>query len=286
VTIDAVLPAPTSQTQRRVATRRRFVLCRPTYFDVVYAINPWMHPGLPIDVARAAAQWQALHDTYLALGHDVHVVEPIEGLPDMVFAANGGVVVDGRGLSSRYRFEQRRGEELPFHRALERLGVDMHRPVSILEGEGDCLAAGSYVFVGSGFRSDRRAAAEINARIARPAGREVVPLELVDERYYHLDVALAVLDERTAAYLPEAFSPESRAILGSIFEELIPVDADDAAVLGLNVVSDGLHVVLEQAATGLADTLRERGFRPIGIDTSELRRSGGSVKCCTLELHA
>ena len=286
MTLDAVIPAPRTETQRRVATRRRFVLCPPTWFDVVYAINPWMHPEIPVDRPRAMAQWQALVDAYVALGHEVHVVDAEPGMPDMVFAANGGVAVDGRAISSRYRFAQRTGEEKPFHAFLEQLGLDVHRPEYVLEGEGDVLVAGRHVLVGSGFRSDPRAAADIGRRLAVPAGREVVALELVDDRYYHLDVALGVLDETTAAYLPEAFSAESIARLHRVFDELIPCSLADASVLGLNLVSDGRHVVMEQAAVELAETLRDKGFRPIGLDLGELRLSGGAVKCCTLELHS
>ena len=56
-------------------------------------------------------------------------------------------------------------------------------------------------------------------------------------------------------------------------------------VLGLNAVSDGRNVVLPADATGFAEQLRDAGFRPIGIDLSELLKGGGSVKCCTLEVH-
>ena len=56
-------------------------------------------------------------------------------------------------------------------------------------------------------------------------------------------------------------------------------------MLGLNVVSDGLNVVMPAAATGFAEQLRAAGFRPIGVDLSELLKGGGSVKCCTLEVH-
>jgi len=58
----------------------------------------------------------------------------------------------------------------------------------------------------------------------------------------------------------------------------------DAAVLGLNAVSDGRHVVLPVQATGLAAALRDRGYEPIGVDLSELRKAGGGPKCCTLEV--
>jgi N-dimethylarginine dimethylaminohydrolase len=35
-------------------------MCRPTYFAVDYAINPWMDPTKPVDVDRAVAQWTSL----------------------------------------------------------------------------------------------------------------------------------------------------------------------------------------------------------------------------------
>ena len=114
--------------------------------------------------------------------------------------------------------------------------------------------------------------------------REVVPLTLVDDRFYHLDTALAVLDEATIAYWPGAFDERSQAELRRRFPEAILATEADAVAFGLNAFSDGHHVVLAAGATRLAAALRERGFEPILIDTSELQRSGGSVKCCTLEL--
>ena len=64
-------------------------MCRPTYFAVDYKINPWMDPTAPVDVDKAVAQWETLVATYRKLGHDVDFIDPIPGLPDMVFAANG-----------------------------------------------------------------------------------------------------------------------------------------------------------------------------------------------------
>jgi N-dimethylarginine dimethylaminohydrolase len=113
----------------------------------------------------------------------------------------------------------------------------------------------------------------------------VVSLELVDPRFYHLDTALTVLDDTTIAYYPDAFSDASRIRLLELFPDAIEVAAEDANVLGLNAVSDGLNVVLPAAATGFADQLRAAGFQPIGIDLSELLKGGGSIKCCTLEVH-
>jgi N-dimethylarginine dimethylaminohydrolase len=137
------------------------------------------------------------------------------------------------------------------------------------------------VLAGTGFRTDHQAHEEV----ARICGLPVVTLELVDPRFYHLDTALAVLDNTTIAYYPPAFTEDSRARLTALFPDAIEVGTADAYVLGLNAVSDGRNVVLPAAATGFAEQLRAAGFNPIGVDLSELLKGGGSVKCCTLEVY-
>jgi len=138
------------------------------------------------------------------------------------------------------------------------------------------------VLAGTGFRTSHAA----HARAQEVFGRPVITLQLVDPRYYHLDTALCVLDANRVAYLPEAFSPGSQAVLHRLFPDAVIASPADARVLGLNAVSDGLRVVLPVQATGLAQALRERGYETIGIDLSELRKAGGGPKCCTLEVRS
>ncbi len=265
----------------RAASSRRYLLCRPTEFEVVYAINPWMDVEVPVDRDLALQQWEALRDAYLTLGHEVVTVPNGIGLPDMVFAANGGVVVDGIAVGARFANAQRVPEAALYRQHLRAAGIDVvHEPEFVNEGEGDLLVVGEVILAGHGFRSDHRAHAEVAAL----TGREVVPLRLIDPRYYHLDTAARVLDEDTIAYLPEAFDPASRRELERRFPHAVLVDERDAAVLGLNAVSDGRHVVLNQEAQHFAVQLHDRGFVPVPVDLSEFRKAGGGPKCCTLEL--
>jgi N-dimethylarginine dimethylaminohydrolase len=191
---------------------RRYLMCRPTYFAVDYAINPWMDPSAPVDVDLAIAQWEALAATYR---------------------------------------------------------------------EGDLLLAGEFLLAGTGFRTEPVAHAQAQELFGRPT----ITLTLVDPRFYHLDTALCVLGGAAGiAYLPEAFSPGSRAVLRRLFPAAIEASLADAAVFGLNAVSDGRRVVLPVQAEYLAARLIERGYQPVGVDLSELRRAGGGPKCCTLEV--
>ena len=268
---------------QRVATPRTYLMCPPAHFAVAYAINPWMRPDQPADAGLAMRQWELLRQAYLRVGHTVHTIEPLPGLPDMVFAANGATVIDGRVLGVRFRYPERAAEAWAYLDWFRSHGwAETRVPAHVNEGEGDILVAGQTVLAGHGFRSDEAAAGELAAMFGRP----VLSLRLVDPRFYHLDTALCVLDSTTAMYYPAAFDDAGRAALAALFPELIEAKDEDAGVLGLNAVSDGYHVVLSAQATGLARQLAAHGFMPILADMSELRKAGGGAKCCTLELRA
>ncbi|MDT5340504.1 MAG: hypothetical protein QOD90_6009 [Mycobacterium sp.] len=254
----------------------------PTFFTVSYAINPWMDTSTPVDTALAVRQWETLRSTYRALGHTVEMVEPVAGLPDMVYAANGALIVDGKAVVARFAYPQRAGEAVAYAEWMSSHGLEPRYTRHTNEGQGDLLVVGSMILAGHGFRTDQRAHAEV----AEITGLPVHSLELLDPRFYHLDTALAVLDDTTIAYYPPAFSDDARAQLQRLFPDAIEVASADAYVLGLNVVSDGKHVLLPSNATGFAKQIAEAGFEPIGIDLSELLKGGGSVKCCTLEVYS
>jgi N-dimethylarginine dimethylaminohydrolase len=268
----------------RTSTPHRYLMCRPTYFEVSYEINPWMDASIETDAALAVRQWETLRETYLSWGHTVELIDPIPGLPDMVYAANGATVVDGLVYSAKFRHRERQPEGPAYQKWFADAGFVTHTAAEVNEGEGDLLVVGDVVLAGTGFRTEPAAHREL----ATLTGREVVTLELVNPHFYHLDTALTVLDPDPAhpviAYHPQAFSPASQTELARRYPDAIHVAAADAAHLGLNAVSDGLHVVVAPRALGFAEQLRAAGFEPHPVDTGELLKGGGGAKCCTLEI--
>ncbi|MFC4129265.1 dimethylargininase [Hamadaea flava] len=257
----------------------------PEHFLVAYEINPWMRADQPVDRDRAVRQWDALRTALLDLGHHVHVLPSVAGLPDMVFAANGAFSVDGIVYGARFKYAER-SAEADAHRAFYESagGWKFVPPTQINEGEGDFayLPGRGLILAGHGFRTETAAHAEAQEVLGRP----VVSLRLVDERFYHLDTALAVLDDQRITYYPGAFSASSQRVLAQLFPDSVLADEADALAFGLNLVSDGHNVLVNTEATAYADKLTAAGYHPVPVDLSELKKGGGSVKCCVAELRA
>jgi len=268
--------------ESRAPRERRFLVCEPRHFAVQYAINPWMHPDARVDVDLAQNQWRTLISAYRAHGHTVESVEPVAGLPDMVFSANSALVLRGRVFGSLFHAPQRRPESTAYDTWFKAAGFDVHRPESVCEGEGDLVPTGRYVLAGTGFRTTREAHREVQEYFGVP----VISLQLVDPYFYHLDTALFVLDDDNIVYYPDAFSPGSREVLAWLYPDAVLATREDALAFGLNSVSDGLHVFIAPEATALADRLARHGYVPVPVDLSEFHKAGGGIKCCTQELRS
>ncbi|TLS43653.1 amidinotransferase [Streptomyces montanus] len=269
----------------RVPRPRRFLVCEPRHFAVQYAINPWMHQDTQVDVDLAQGQWAELIRAYRAHDHVVDSVEPVAGLPDMVFAANSALVVAGRVFGSLFHAPQRRPESTAYETWFKGAGFDVYRPESVCEGEGDLVPVGSYLLAGTGFRTTRAAHQEVQEFFGVPT----VSLQLVDPYFYHLDTALFALDdgpEANIAYYPEAFSPGSREVLRRLFPDAVIATREDAMAFGLNSVSDGRYVFISPRAEALADRLSRNGYVPVPVDLSEFHKAGGGIKCCTQEIRS
>lgn len=263
--------------------RHTYLMCPPEYFRVAYAINPWMDPDRPVDPELAGKQWRALRETLVELGHTVHVLDPVPDLPDLVYAANGGFTLNRTAFGARFRHSERTPEEEVYRRWYEQHGWRFVPARAVAEGEGDLIWTGGLILAGYGFRTEPAAHQEVQEAYGYP----VVSLRLVDPRFYHLDTAVAVLSDGVPprlAYFPDAFSPASAQILRRLFPDALIADPADAAAFGLNLVSDGRHVVLNAEASGMASKLAAAGYTPVPVELTELKKGGGSAKCCVQEL--
>ena len=258
------------------------LMCRPDFFGVEYEINPWMHVSVPVDRDLAAAQWDSLVSTYGRLGADVTLAEPRPGLPDMVFSANAAAIWSGAAVLSNFRHGERRGEEPFWRRELEERGLTVKEldPALRFEGAGDALFVGDRLFCGYGFRTDLDA----HPAVGRALGVDVVSLELVDPRFYHLDTCFCPLNDRTVLYAPDAMTPASARLVRQLVPHVIQVPVDVAAGFACNAMPVYGCVVSSLAAARLEEPLADAGFQTLELPMSEFMKSGGGVRCLSLPL--
>jgi N-dimethylarginine dimethylaminohydrolase len=260
----------------------RILMCPPDHYGIEYEINPWMNRSLGAVRELAFRQWRELRDTLVGLGVVVEVLTPQPGLPDLVFTANAGLVYRGRFLSSRFRHEVRARESPVFDAwfAAHGFGVE-HLPETMFhEGAGDALFCGEPLFAGYRTRSDAAA----HQWVGNALGVRVLPVELVNPRYYHLDTCFCPLAPGVALYHPDAFDAYGRKVLTNHVPKLIPVGEDEAARFGCNAVVVGKTVVHNSRCPKLAADLTAAGFRSIEVELDEFLKAGGSAKCLTLRL--
>jgi N-dimethylarginine dimethylaminohydrolase len=263
---------------------KRFLMCEPRFYEVCYVINPWMEGNLgKVDKALAQRQWDNLHGIAARLA-SVSLIEPVAGLPDMVFTANAGLVHKSDVIVSSFRHTERQPEARHFERFFAAQGyrVQRLRQDTIFEGAGDALFdSHDRLWIGSGIRSDLQALDEI----VEALGIEACGLELVDPHWYHLDTAFCPLPEGLAIAYAKAFSKKSVDTLERTFgEDIVWVSESDAENFACNAISIDRNVIMHRASAELKLALKQRGLEVIETDVSEFLKAGGACKCLTLEI--
>jgi len=259
-------------------------MCRPTHYTIAYEINPWMSLKRQADRARATAQWTQLHRLLTrTLGARVTLLPPRPGVPDLVFTANAGLVSGRTLIRSNFRHPERQQEEPVIERDFTRRGfriVRLDRRYDF-EGEGDALWMGRTLVFGFRFRSD----APVHEELSRLLKTRVLPVELADRRFYHLDTCFCPLDDETALWFPRAFDRYGRKVIESVALDLVAVSERDATRFACNAIAIGRAVVLQDGfSTALKRQLERRGLRPCPVDLSEFLKAGGAAKCLVLRL--
>jgi N-dimethylarginine dimethylaminohydrolase len=265
-----------------VVGQPRILMCPPDYYGIEYEINPWMSRQKQADHALATVQWTALRQLLVDAGARIDELDPVAGLPDLVFTANAAFIFVRQCVVARFRHPQRQGEEAIDAAWLSAAGYTVRNLVEgvFFEGAGDALFCGDTLLAGYRIRSDIRG----HHQIGEMFSCRVIPLELVDPYYYHLDTCFCPLAPGVAVYYPPAFDDYGRRALAEAVDELIPVVAQEAARFACNAVVLGKTVVTNSGCEQLHASLRARGFEPVATPLDEFVKAGGSAKCLTLRL--
>jgi N-dimethylarginine dimethylaminohydrolase len=275
-------PLRSSGNDDAIGRQPLILMCPPDYYGIEYEINPWMNRQQQADPARAATQWTGLGKLLEDVGARVLLLDAVQGLPDLVFTANAAMIYRDQAVLARFRHPERQGEE-PYNEGwLSKAGFTVRQlaPGVFFEGAGDALFCGDTLFAGYRIRSDVAGHHQIGAMF----GCRVIPLELVDPYYYHLDTCFCPLAPGVAIYYPGAFDDYGRRALAESVGELIEVSADEARRFACNAVVVGRTVITNTDCPELHQALKIRDFARRETPLDEFVKAGGSAKCLTLRL--
>ncbi len=260
----------------------QILMCPPDCYGIDYEINPWMNRRRQCDHELAVRQWRDLRSLLHEAGATISCLPPVAGLPDLVFTANAALIYRDLAILSHFRHPQRRGEEHHGRKWFSERGFHIRRLPgdNFFEGAGDALFCGDTLFAGYRIRSDVRGQQQIGTLL----DCRVIPLELVDPYYYHLDTCFCPLTADVAIYYPQAFDDYGRKVLEELIAELIPVGEAEACRFACNAVVVGRSVVTNTGCGDLHRQLRARGFKTCETPLGEFVKSGGAAKCLTLRL--
>jgi N-dimethylarginine dimethylaminohydrolase len=271
---------------------RHFLLCPPDHFNVVYEINPYMHKQVHPDLDRARSQFDSLVATLQSAGAVVELLDPVPGLPDLVFTANAGIVDGERFITSRFRHPERQGEtpidnDWFASKGFEVVELPGDEP---FEGAGDALPFGlsdasedsSHTVLVAGYRT--RSSVATHSSLSEATGVPVRSVELVDDRYYHVDLVFCPVDSRHAIVAPQGLDRFGIRVIEQLVAEPIWLEDDESATFSANSVVIGQVIVMPACTPRLGRMLEGLGLDVVVSPVDEFLKAGGGCRCLTLAL--
>lgn len=246
-----------------------------------------------VDGVKARTQWENLCSVLQQNGCEIETINPVEGLEDMVFAANqlfvGQQSGHGKFVVPSRMVHPSRQREVPLYiewcRAHDYRVIEIDYGEDFLEGHGDLLwhPDGSRIYGGYGFRSTRGGVEKFSTAMIK-MGIDVIPLELIDPYCYHLDTCLCSLNNDAALIFAGAFSADALASVHKDWTRIHLLNVDEAhAFMGNGIVVNGCYIT-PRTSRQLEAILQQEGLNPVVVDTSEFEKAGGSCFCMKMFL--
>ena len=263
-------------------TLKRVILCQPQYMTIRQVINEtqeqFKNEGIHIE--RALEQHAEFVKTLQKHDVDVVLLPYHQKFPEQVFTRDIGFTLGETIFVANMATDVRAGEENVLKQWLEDEVISYYNLVEDHIEGGDVIIDGDTIYVGLSSRTDQ-AAADHLLRLLTNFKVVAIPFK---EKYLHLDCVFNVVSPEVALIYPKALTQKDIELFSSRYD-LIEVSEEEQFQLGTNVLGIGNKRVLSLPVNQHVNKqLRERGFEVIEVDITEIIKSGGSFRCCTLPI--
>ena len=229
---------------------------------------------VPIDAARAAGQHSAYEDALREAGFEIVRLPELADDPDAVFVEDTALLLGRHAVITRPGAASRIGETESTAAGLAG-EFAVHRIDSGFLDGGDVIRIDRTLYVGLSSRTDRHGINCLSGLVA-PIGFQVLEAELRNCLHLKTGATFAGPD---ASGTPVLLYNEG-SVDPAQFEGIQPMPVDEPAAA--NCVRAGDHLIMPAGNPITAARLRNRGFRVIEVDVSELQKAESGVTCMSL----
>ncbi|WP_201786275.1 dimethylarginine dimethylaminohydrolase family protein [Peribacillus muralis] len=260
----------------------RVIVCEPRYMEIREIINETQKEFKEENINQALALEQHAHFTETLEREGIEVIKlpPEITYPEQVFTRDIGFTLGNTVYVAEMATNIRQGEELILKSWLETNDIpffNLHK--NHIEG-GDVIIDGKTIYIGVSDRTDETSIQHLQALLPQYA---IIAIPFV-EKFLHLDCVFNVISPTEALLFPEALAKKEQDLLASRYD-IIEVTKEEQFTLGTNVLSIGNKKLFSLPCNEQVNRqLRLRGYEVIEVDISEIIKSGGSFRCCTMPL--
>lgn len=260
---------------------KRVILCQPEFMAIEDVINDVQkkYKDENIDIDLAMKQHAEFEKLLIAHGVEVIKLPASEQFPEQVFTRDIGFTVGEDVFVAEMASDIRKGEEEALEEFLEDEEIPYQTTIDRVEG-GDVIVDRNRVYVGISSRTSEKAVRNLQKDLPE---YDIIRIPF-NEKYLHLDCVFNILSPTVGLIFPEALTKEIVAKLSAEYD-LIEVSADEQFTMGTNVLSIGNRKVFSLPQNKkVNEAMRAKGFEVIEVDFSEIIKSGGSFRCCSMPL--
>ncbi|WP_252504799.1 dimethylarginine dimethylaminohydrolase family protein [Sporosarcina sp. Marseille-Q4943] len=260
---------------------KRVILCQPKFMAIEEVINHTQkeYADENIDVELALKQHREFEKLLREHGVEVINLPSSEQFPEQVFTRDIGFTVGEEVFVAEMARDIRKGEEEALEEFLEDANIPYQTTTDRVEG-GDVIVDRHKVYVGISSRTSDEAVRNLQRNLPN---HNIIRIPF-DEKYLHLDCVFNILSPEIGLIFPEALSADMVETLSQSYK-LIEVSPEEQFTMGTNVLSIGGGKVFSLPQNEQVNTaMRAQGFEVIEVDFSEIIKSGGSFRCCSMPL--
>lgn len=259
---------------------QKVVLCEPTYMSINDP-NHKVFKNVSINIDLAIKQHKHFVSALESHGVDVILLPPDKKFPDQVFTRDIGFTIGDTIYVTEIQTYHRQNEETLLKQRLEQENIPFQQLIGCNIEGGDVIIDREVVYIGISTRTDMQAVSQIQEILPN---HEVIPVHFNDD-FLHLDYVFNILSSKEALICSSEVSSEQVKLLKSRYD-LIEMTQEDLLNHSANVLSIGNKKVFSMPINiNLNKKLQSRGYEVIEVDISEITKSGGAFRCCTLPLY-